>query len=210
MTRIASRRASGCLFGLAFGDALGATTEAASDLTALAVADLAAGGDPGGLPARLRDYAGSQRAIYHAAWLGTLWQRSDDISPQEFIARGWDECLSVLDRLDAAMAAPERWRRDEDPCRATGEGWVAEEALATGLLCFLLFPDEPVAALRRAALTGGDSDSVACLAGAFAGACHGLDAWPEEWLGRIEYRDRLAALGQCWDAGFMGSGIGPK
>lgn len=41
---------------------------------------------------------------------------------------------------------------------------------ATGLLCFLLFPEEPVTALRRAACTSGDSDSIACLTGAFAGA----------------------------------------
>lgn len=56
-------------------------------------------------------------------------------TPEEFIARGWDECLSVLDRLDAALVTP---NRDADPCLATGEGWVAEEALATGLLCFFL------------------------------------------------------------------------
>ena len=32
---------------------------------------------------------------------------------------------------------------------------------------FLLFVDEPVTAIRRAACTSGDSDSIACLAGAF-------------------------------------------
>ncbi len=68
--------------------------------------------------------------------------------------------------------------RAADPCLITGEGWVAEEAFATGLLCFLLFPDDPVAAIRRAAVSSGDSDSIACLTGAFAGACHGLAAWP--------------------------------
>ncbi len=51
---------------------------------------------------------------------------------------------------------------------ATGNGWMAEEAFATGLLCFLLFPDQPVQALQRAVVTRGDSDSIACLAGTFA------------------------------------------
>ena len=96
-------------------------------------------------------------------------------SPEEFIARGWDECLGALDRLDAALAHPD-W--GTDPCLATGDGWVAEEALATSLLCFVLYPNDPVAAVRRAALTRGDSDSIACLAGAFAGAYSGLGAWP--------------------------------
>jgi ADP-ribosylglycohydrolase len=167
------------------------TALAASDLTARAIADLAAGGTVAGLTARLRAYATNQRAVYHADWLGTLWQRPGIGSPETFIAGGWDECLAILDRLDAALAAPDR---TTDPCQFTGEGWVAEEALGTGLLCFLLYPDDPLAALRHAAVTAGDSDSIACLTGAFAGAAHGLAAWPGDWLARIEYRDRLAAL----------------
>lgn len=172
------------------------TALAASDLTAWAVADLAGGGGPADLPRRARDYARSQRTVYHADWLGTLWQRPFADSPAEFIARGWDECLGVLDRLDAALDEADR---AADPCLLTGEGWVAEEAFATGLLCFLLFPDDPQSALRRAAVSSGDSDSLACLAGAFAGAHHGLSAWPADWLRRIEYRDRLARLGTAWD-----------
>jgi ADP-ribosylglycohydrolase len=173
------------------------TALTASDLTAYAVADLYAGGSPEGLPARLRDYALSQRDIYHSEWLGTLWQRPGITSPEEFITRGWAECLAVLDRLDAAVAVGDR---QSDPCLATGEGWVAEEAFATGLLCFLLYPDEPVAALRRAVVTSGDSDSIACLTGAFAGAHLGLAAWPAEWVDSVEYRDRLEILGSAWDA----------
>jgi ADP-ribosylglycohydrolase len=172
------------------------TALAASDLTAEAVADLAAGGDPEGLPRRLRAYALSQREIYHADWLGELWERPGEATPQGFIARGWDECLGSLARLEAALA---RADREADPCAITGEGWVAEEALATGLLCFLLFPNDPVAAVRRAAVSAGDSDSLACLAGAFAGAHRGLSAWPAPWVSGVEYHDRLAALGTAWD-----------
>ncbi len=114
-------------------------------------------------------------------------------TPEQFIARGWDECLGVLTALDAAL---EQADRAANPCLITGEGWIAEEAFATGLLCFLLFPDDPVAALRRAAVSSGDSDSIACLVGAFAGAFHGLAAWPEGWVRRIEYHDRLASLAE--------------
>lgn len=80
-----------------------------------------------------------------------------------------------------------------------GEGWIAEEAFASALLCFLLFPDDPVAAIRRAAYSSGDSDSLACLAGAFAGAHHGADAWPADWVERIEHRDELLEFGALWD-----------
>ncbi|MGA5040803.1 ADP-ribosylglycohydrolase family protein [Streptomyces capoamus] len=173
------------------------TALAASDLTAHAVHLLARGTDPAGLVGRLRSYALDHRTRYDHTWLGDLWTRSQDPSPEHFIARGWDECLEILGRLQQAVrtVSPE-----SDPCLATGEGWIAEEALATGLLCFLLFPDEPVTALRRAACTAGDSDSIACLTGAFAGAWLGADAWPADWAGRIEYREDLLALGTLWDA----------
>lgn len=89
---------------------------------------------------------------------------------------------------------------ETDPCLDTGDGWIAEEAFATALLCFLLFPDEPLTALRRAACTQGDSDSIACLTGAFAGAHLGAAAWPKDWAERIEYRSELLTLGALWDA----------
>ncbi|MCX4760939.1 ADP-ribosylglycohydrolase family protein [Streptomyces sp. NBC_01275] len=172
------------------------TALAASDLTAHAVRLLAQGAEPAGLVGLLRSYARDSRTRYYHRWLGDLWTRSHDATPEEFIARGWDECLGVLDRLEDALRDPSP---ETDPCLATGAGWIAEEALATGLLCFLLFPDEPVTVLRRAACSSGDSDSLACLAGAFAGAYAGADAWPTAWADRIEYQGELVTLGALWD-----------
>ncbi|MET8474578.1 ADP-ribosylglycohydrolase family protein [Streptomyces sp. NPDC006422] len=174
---------------------------AAADLTAHAVRLLAAGAEPTGLVGLLRSYAYENRGTYHERWLGDLWKRGDEPTPERFIAQGWDECLAVLERLEAALreANPE-----VDPCLATGAGWIAEEALATALLCFLQFVDDPVLALRRAACTSGDSDSIAALAGAFAGAHIGADAWPKEWVSRIEHRDELLDFGAEWDAPVTG------
>ncbi|MFE1247761.1 ADP-ribosylglycohydrolase family protein [Streptomyces sp. NPDC058735] len=173
------------------------TALAASDLTAHAVRLLAQGAEPTGLVGLLRSYALENRGRYHERWLGDLWRRAQDPGPGQFIARGWDECLEILGRLQEAVrtVSPET-----DPCLATGEGWIAEEALASGLLCFLWFVDEPLTALRRAACTAGDSDSIACLTGAFAGAWLGAEAWPTQWADRIEYRGDLLALGALWDA----------
>ncbi|MEU3505213.1 ADP-ribosylglycohydrolase family protein [Streptomyces hundungensis] len=173
------------------------TALAASDLTARAVFLLAQGADPMGLVGQLRSYAYENRSRYHDRWLGDLWTRAQDPTPGHFIARGWDECLDALDRVLKALRAPSP---ETDPCLDTGDGWVAEEAFATALLCFLLFPDEPLTTLRRAACTQGDSDSIACLTGAFAGAHLGVAAWPKEWAERIEYRSELLTLGALWDA----------
>lgn len=167
------------------------TALASADLTCAAIRELAMGTDPVELLQQLRDYAESQRHVYHADWLGRLWKRPGIESPEEYIEVGWDDCIQCLDRVETALV---HLKPDRDPCEETGEGWVADEAMATALLCFLLTPDDPVAVIRRAAVTGGDSDSIACIAGAFAGACLGDEAWPVEWMEQIEYRERLLKL----------------
>lgn len=102
----------------------------------------------------------------------------------------------ALERLTVALSA-----KDDggDVCEQTGQGWIAEEALASALHAALRHPDDSVAALGRACATNGDSDSIACLAGAFHGAAYGMDVWPAQWSKRIEYRDQLTQLGAAWD-----------
>lgn len=179
--------------GLTHGHATGL---AASEATALAVLWLADGLDPRELLSTLRARCASQRGTYRQEWLGDLWQRPGVDSPSQFMAAGWDETDAALARVEEAL------RRGDfagDPCLATGEGWIAEEALATALYCYLISPDDPIAVLGRGAASSGDSDSIACLAGAFAGAALGMAAWPAEWQERIEYAPRLRALGEAWD-----------
>jgi ADP-ribosylglycohydrolase len=179
--------------GLTHGHPTGLT---ASELTAYAVRWLADGMAPSDLLGALRERCDSQRKIYREEWLGDLWQQPGVGSPAEFIARGWDETAAALDRVRVALAAGDF---AGDPCRATGAGWIAEEALATALYCYLISPEEPVAVLGRGAASSGDSDSIACLAGAFAGAALGMAAWPAGWATRIEYADRLNRLAEAWD-----------
>lgn len=172
------------------------TALAASELTAYAVWLLRHQETPVNLPRLLRERCQSQRGTYRGEWLGDLWSRAGAADPGGYVARGWDECLAALDRLVAALR-----KRDDgrDACLATGAGWIAEETLATGLYCALRHRDDPVGGLARAAFTSGDSDSIACLTGAFLGAAHGMAAWPATWAGRIEYADQLTALSTAWD-----------
>jgi ADP-ribosylglycohydrolase len=169
---------------------------AAAELTAYAVRVLRDGAALPELPALLLDRCRSQRTVYWADWLGDLWQGPGATDETAFIARGWDECAAVLTELARVLNTPDD---GGDLCVRTGAGWVAEEALATAVHAALRHSDEPVAALGRAAATSGDSDSIACLAGAFLGAAHGMAAWPASWSDRIEHGPELAALGAAWD-----------
>lgn len=167
------------------------TALAASDLTAHAVAFLAAGHPASELLAYLNERIADSRFTYHGVWLGELSEQPGYDSAEQYVGRGWAECARALERVEEALAAD---TPPEDPCELTGSGWIAEEALATALFCFLESPEDPVRVLQRAAVTRGDSDSIAAIAGAFAGASLGFDAWPTEWHERIETRPRLEAL----------------
>ena len=92
-----------------------------------------------------------------------------------------------LRRAQAAVATFQRHPWGEDPCAYAGEGWRAQENLATALLCVDALPDQPIDALRRATVTGGDSDSIAAVAGAILGALH-RNPWPADWFDRLEPR----------------------
>lgn len=110
-------------------------------------------------------------------------------SPQEFIERGWDK---VIDSILGIYDAPRRPK--QDPCDVAGQGWVAEEALTVALHTLLCFPDDPTNALRRAAFTNGDSDSIASITGALAGAAYGRRYFPHGWIENLEYRREIDSL----------------
>lgn len=99
-----------------------------------------------------------------------------------------DELGDMLAETEAALSEPpERVlvdRRRGPP--ALGEGWVAEEALASALYCAIREPDDAAAALLLAANTDGDSDSIASITGALIGARLGLGALPPEWVRDVE------------------------
>jgi len=79
------------------------------------------------------------------------------------------------------------WVADPSLPHYGGEGWRSPQALACALLCVDMLPGDPVEALRRAATTGGDSDTLAAIAGFFLGCVYG-DVWPHHWLTRLEPR----------------------
>lgn len=96
------------------------------------------------------------------------------------------------ERLDRAFQIP-------DPTAALshiGGGWVAEEAVLGALFCFLQHPRDYLAAVRLAANTSGDSDSLAALTGGISGAYLGIEALPAAWVDRIEKSAYLKDVAQ--------------
>ncbi|MGP8000443.1 MAG: ADP-ribosylglycohydrolase family protein [Streptosporangiaceae bacterium] len=69
-----------------------------------------------------------------------------------------------------------------------GTSLATQESVPAAFAILAAAPDDPWLACRMAASVGGDTDSIAAMAGAVAGACHGAGAFP------ADARDTLAAV----------------
>ncbi len=81
---------------------------------------------------------------------------------------------------------------DLDPAEALAEIGTSPMVLETvpaAFYCHLKF--EPEQALIAAASSGGDTDSIASISGALAGASRGSDWIPDRWLSCLEDRKRI-------------------
>lgn len=76
------------------------------------------------------------------------------------------------------------------------EGWAAHDAIAAATYIFVLVPDNIKMALYLGVHTPGDSDSIACMAGALVGARVGIKAFPQPWIDTVENSQELHALGK--------------
>lgn len=108
-----------------------------------------------------------QQPFQQAAFLNELQMRCQTV---EFRAK--------IERL-STLHSPEE-------LALLGNGIAALESVATAIGCFLLAPDCYVTTVGRAVLLGGDTDTIACMAGALSGAYLGHRAIPSQWLDILE------------------------
>lgn len=72
-----------------------------------------------------------------------------------------------------------------------GTSVASQESVPAAFALIARFGDDPYAVLRHAAALGGDTDTVAAMAGAVLGALHGTDAWPHDVVARVVEVNRL-------------------
>ncbi len=98
--------------------------------------------------------------------------------------------LSILGRLDAMPAG----MSPLGAARLLGNGIEASRSVPLALYAFLENPEEFPACVLYAVRAGGDTDTIACMAGALSGAWLGSVAIPGEWAGRLEAADYIRRL----------------
>jgi poly(ADP-ribose) glycohydrolase ARH3 len=97
-----------------------------------------------------------------------------------------------LDKLD--LVAHLVYSGDRGAGRALGNGVFAEEAVPAALHAFLRRPDSFADVVTYAIGLGGDTDTIAAMAGALAGAYLGEDGIPLRWREKVEGADELRRL----------------
>jgi ADP-ribosylglycohydrolase len=92
---------------------------------------------------------------------------------REAVARAWPDT-----ELLAAICTPNEY----------GQQFQihAAEAVACALWSFVCCQDDPEECIIRAVSLGGDTDTVAAMAGALAGALHGTSWIPRRWFDQME------------------------
>ena len=147
---------------------------------------------------KLREVAYHASACTHAhptgiaAGIGTAYlvaMAATDMAPGDMPGRLCEltrdisaEFVSKIQEVEPMLAHDDHF----EAIAELGEGWVGEEAVAIALYCFLKNPRDYRKTILMAANTNGDSDSIACIAGAISGAYNGVHAIPNEWVREVE------------------------
>jgi len=77
-----------------------------------------------------------------------------------------------------------------------GNGIEAPRSVPTAIYCFLRQPQSYKDAVIYAVSLGGDTDTIAAMAGAISGAYLGIEAIPSEWLVKLENREYIEDLAE--------------
>jgi poly(ADP-ribose) glycohydrolase ARH3 len=78
-----------------------------------------------------------------------------------------------------------------EAARRTGNSIAAHEAVGAALCAVRRHPDDPLAAVLFAVRMGGDTDTIAAVAGSIVGAWAGASSLPQALLERLEHRQRI-------------------
>jgi poly(ADP-ribose) glycohydrolase ARH3 len=87
-----------------------------------------------------------------------------------------------------------------------GNGIEAPRSVPTAIYCFLRQPQSYKDTVIYAISLGGDTDTIAAMAGAISGAYLGIEAIPSEWRAKLENREYIETLAEkLWHIAILSS-----
>jgi len=166
-------------------------------------------------PMQLRQVAHGSSLVTHSHPLGregaalqamavAMAVAEDPASPLDtssFVSRLRDWCTEDVyrSRLDRFPSLLGRVDERADVVAQLGHGIEAFNSVPTAIFSFLSHAADFVSTVTYAVSLGGDTDTIASMAGAISGAYLGVDALPLDWQERLENRDYISQLaGRLW------------
>jgi poly(ADP-ribose) glycohydrolase ARH3 len=125
-------------------------------------------------------HADPEKQLSGVEWVSDLRDRlPSNLDEKGILRENLDTILGYLDARDKPVAES---RVAEDP----GCTSKAFESVPTSIYAFLSHSESFADALVYAVGIGGDTDTVGAMAGAIAGAYHGIRTIPEQWWNSLE------------------------
>ena len=106
------------------------------------------------------------------------------------IAETDPKAAEVVAKLAAAMELSKLKKLRPEEIETLGAGWIAEEALAIAVCCFMS-DRSPRSQMLLSVNHSGDSDSAGAILGNLIGAHQGQQALPTAWKNTVELRDLI-------------------
>lgn len=117
-----------------------------------------------------------------------------------------DECVDFIGpcRLASNLLRAKELLKDGLPSgtalQTLGTGGYVVESVAGAVFCFLKTPDRFDETVISAVMGGGDTDTLAAIAGAISGAWNGTWALPKNWVDSVESSEEIRAIaGKLYD-----------
>lgn len=121
----------------------------------------------------------------------------EDIDREAFLSRLQNFIQNQLYKEKVARIRELLGEQDKAKVIAVlGNGIEAPRSVPTAIYCFLRQPQSYKDTVIYAISLGGDTDTIAAMAGAICGAYLGIEAIPSEWRARLENREYIESLAE--------------
>jgi hypothetical protein len=133
----------------------------------------------------------AEEAALLVARAAGLTVRREHADPQHFIEQAVVDVKGIELRQNLSAAAQALASRKTPAEYAAAQGWqkgisgYVDQTVPAALYCWADSPGDLRKCIEQAVLLGGDTDSVAAIAGAICGANLGSDSVPQDWLSRL-------------------------
>jgi poly(ADP-ribose) glycohydrolase ARH3 len=121
----------------------------------------------------------------------------EDIDREAFLSRLQNFIQNQLYKEKVARIRELLGEQDKAKVVAVlGNGIEAPRSVPTAIYCFLRQPQSYKDTVIYAISLGGDTDTIAAMAGAICGAYLGIEAIPSEWRAKLENREYIESLAE--------------